>query len=180
MAVKINLIMARAANGCIGRDNLIPWKLGSDMRLFKETTMGFPMVMGRSTWESIGKPLPGRASLVLSSSISNIPGTFVFNSMAQLKTALESWPNSPPETPLGQDWSKINWHEIFVIGGAKVYDEFMPICDRLYLTSVHAEIDGDTFMGPIELNEWRIFHEVEFPESDSDQYGFTYRILDRK
>ena len=158
----VSLLVAVAENGVIGRDNTLPWHLSDDLRRFKALTLGKPMLMGRKTFESIGKPLPGRTSLVLSRSRDWArPGATVVRS---LEEALERAGAVP---------------ELVVIGGAEVYRLALPHAQRIYLTRVHAEIPGDTVLPPLDATAWRET-EREFHAADARHaHAFTFIVLER-
>ena len=158
----VSLLVAAAENGVIGRDNTLPWHLSDDLRRFKALTLGKPMLMGRKTFESIGKPLPGRTSLVLSRSRDWArPGATVVRS---LEEALERAGAVP---------------ELVVIGGAEVYRLALPHAQRIYLTRVHAEIPGDTVLPPLDATAWRET-EREFHAADARHaHAFTFIVLER-
>ena len=121
-------------NRVIGRDNKIPWHLPEDFKWFKQMTTGHILVMGRKTFESIGKPLPNRITFVLSSAATDIPGTFILSNLAQLPDAAARWPE----------------RDVFICGGARVYQQTLPHCSDLYLTVVAREVEGDTFFPSFE------------------------------
>ena len=158
----VSLLVAAAENGVIGRDNTLPWHLSDDLRRFKALTLGKPMLMGRKTFESIGKPLPGRTSLVLSRARDWArPGATVVRS---LEEALERAGAVP---------------ELVVIGGAEVYRLALPHAQRIYLTRVHAEIPGDTVLPPLDATAWRET-EREFHAADARHaHAFTFIVLER-
>ena len=158
----VSLLVAAAENGVIGRDNTLPWHLSDDLRRFKALTLGKPMLMGRKTFESIGKPLPGRTSLVLSRSRDWArPGATVVRS---LEEALERAGAVP---------------ELVVIGGAEVYRLALPHAQRIYLTRVHAEISGDTVLPPLDATTWRET-EREFHAADARHaHAFTFIVRER-
>ncbi len=132
--MKVSMIVAVSANNVIGADGGLPWHLSEDLRRFKEITMGKPMIMGRQTFESIGKALPGRRSIILSR-------------QAGYKQAGCDVVSSPEAAlQLAGDTD-----EVMIIGGGKVYEHFLPMTDRIYLTRVHTDVDGDTFFP--EINE---------------------------
>jgi dihydrofolate reductase len=135
---RLNLLVAAAQNGVIGRENALPWHLPEDLKRFKELTMGQVCLMGRSTYESIGRVLPGRIFAVLSSRPSFCPPDVrVFSSVAPALEALA------------------NQKEVYVIGGGSVYAELMPFASRLFLTRIYAHLDGDTYFQFSE-SEWEI------------------------
>lgn len=155
MPPQIALIVAMARNRVIGANNQIPWHLPDDLKLFKRITMGHHIVMGRKTWESIGRLLPGRTTVIVTrQSGYAVPGAIVAHSLQDAINAA------------ARD------DEIFVIGGAELFREALPIADRIHLTLVDAEPQGDTFMPEIDYTEWR---EVERTEGQGYQYVLLVR-----
>ena len=155
--MKLFLIYARAANGCIGRDGALPWHLPADLKRFKALTMGKPMIMGRKTFESLPGPLPGRRHIVL--------------------TRRERWDSTGSELArdVNQafDLASNTAEQAAVIGGAAIFDVFMPLADRIELTDIHADFEGDTFM-PAPGPEWReIAREDHAAEGDAPAYSFV-------
>ena len=137
MKPRVSLIVAMAKNRVIGLNNTLPWHLPADLKHFKELTMGHHIVMGRKTYESIGKPLPGRTSVVVTRNpVYSVPGAVVVNS---LEAAISS---------CGDD------EEIFVIGGAELYRQAITLADRIYLTEIDANIDGDAYFPEFTHSEW--------------------------
>ncbi|TWJ08592.1 dihydrofolate reductase [Altererythrobacter ishigakiensis] len=153
------LIYARAANGTIGKDNSLPWHLPADLKRFKALTMGKPMIMGRKTFESLPGLLPGRRHIVL--------------------TRRESWDSDGAEVARSVEEAIAlarqdnGGGEIAVVGGAAIYDVFRPLAERIELTEVHAEFEGDTFVKPIG-SEWEVTAREDFPaEGDLPAYSFV-------
>ena len=160
--MKVSIIVAAAANNVIGADGGLPWRLSEDLRRFKEITMGKPMIMGRLTFESIGKALPGRRSIVLTRKADyQAAGVDVVNT-----------PEAALELAGYAD-------EVMIIGGAKVYEHFLPMADRIYLTRVHAEIEGDTFFPKIDENEWQIVSSQPLPQNDERPFSISFQTLER-
>ena len=158
----ISIIVAASTNNVIGVDGDLPWHLPEDLRKFKSITMGKPMIMGRATFESIGRALPGRRSIVLT---------------RQAEFAAEGCDiASSPEEALRIAG---NVEEVMVIGGGKVYEEFLPVTDRIYLTRVHAHIEGDTRFPDIDRDAWRTVDEQVFAATENRGYGFTLETLER-
>lgn len=157
--MKLSLIVAMSANRVIGRDNKMPWHLSADLKRFRAITMNSPILMGRKTFESIGKPLDGRTNLILSKNVTYQPdGCFVFDS---LEMALEKAKNISDE--------------LFIIGGATLYEMALPFAQRLYLTDIQTEFDGDTFFPEIDFNDW---NEIACEQITNDaQVNFSYRFL---
>lgn len=162
-ASRISLIVATATNGVIGANNRIPWHLPSELGIFKRVTMGHHVIMGRKTWESINRLLPGRTMVIVTrQSGYRVPGAIVANS---LRDALER--------SAGDE-------EVFVIGGAELFAAALPIADRLYLTTVEAEPEGDTYMPPIDFREWRETSSEAHAADERNPYAFRYAVYVRK
>lgn len=162
----ITFVVAVADNGVIGREGGLPWRLSSDLRRFRADTLGRPVIMGRKTWDSIGKPLPGRTNIV----ITREPGWRAAGAEAagSLAEALAIARRSP-----GGD------SEICIIGGGEIFAEAMPLADRLKVTHVHASPDGDTFFPPIDRAAWRKVHGEAIPAGERDSHATCYAIYDR-
>ena len=160
--MKISLIVAAATNNVIGRDGGLPWHLFEDLKRFKRLTTGKPIIMGRRTYESIGRALPDRRNIVISS-----------------RDGLEIEGCEVVATP--EDALKLvaGAEEVMVIGGGKVYEQMLPMADRIYMTRVHASVDGDTYVPDISEDQWQVVAEENFPADDSRQYGFSFMTLDR-
>lgn len=157
-----SLIVARARNGTIGRDNAMPWHLPADLAHFKRTTLGHPVIMGRRTWESLGRALPGRRNIVVSRSPSyRAPGAEVVRSLE------EAW------RAAGQA------DEAFVIGGAQLYAEALAVADRIYLTEVAADVEGDTRFPPLAPGEWRESLLAEHPADERNPFALRFLLLER-
>ena len=170
MSAKISLIAAVGENGFIGKDNDLPWRISSEFKYFKATTMGKPMVLGRKCYESLGgKPLPGRANIVVTRKADYAaPGARVVHSV---EDALR----------LAADIAeKDGVDEVFVGGGADIYRLSLPVADRLYITEVHMEPEGDVFFPPFERADWaetkREYHKAR--EGESADYTIT--VLERR
>ena len=133
----LSLIVAYAQNRVIGRDNTLPWKLPSDLAHFKRTTLGHPIIMGRKTWESLGRPLPGRRNIVISRD-ANYPaqGAQCVTSLAQAIAAVQ------------------DLEEAFVIGGAQIYQEALPFAQQVIATEVLESVEGDAFFAPLDKAQW--------------------------
>ena len=159
----ISYVVAVSRNGVIGREGGLPWHISSDLKRFKEITMGKPVVMGRKTWESLPrKPLPGRRNLVITRQRGFVPeGAEV---AATPEEALRLAGDAP---------------EVAVIGGGEIYRLFWPLVDRLYLTEVDLEVEGDTQFPPVSPDEWREVGRELHPRGERDTAAFTLRILDR-
>ena len=159
----ISIIVAIARNGVIGGDNRLLWHISEDLRRFKALTTGHPVVMGRKTWESLGRPLPGRTNVVLTRQLDFAPeGAVVVHS---LEEAVRMFP--PQE-------------EIFIIGGAQIYRQAMDLADRLYLTIVHRPYEGDTSFPLPDPGQWLETSRREFPHGEKFEYPFTFIDLVRR
>ena len=162
------LVAAVSENGVIGRGNALPWRLKSDMRHFRALTMGKPVIMGRRTYLSIGVPLSGRTNIVVSRGADfSASGVVV---AASLAAALEV---------ARGDALRRGSAEIAVIGGADVYEQVMPIADRLEITRVHADIDGDVHFPAIDPVHWREIARREQPAGAEDDAGMAFLTLER-
>ena len=161
-------MVAVASNGVIGRDNALPWRLPEDLRYFKRTTLGKPVIMGRKTFESIGRPLPGRPNIVVSRSIDwTATGVTVVDSLA---SALAS----------GQALAASSGaEELMVIGGAQIYASALPLASRLYVTEVHAMVDGDTWFPPLDPADWQEIAREEHPATADNPYPYAFVVYER-
>ena len=158
----VSIIVAASANNVIGVDGDLPWHLPEDLQRFKQTTMGKPMIMGRLTYASIGRALPGRRSIVLTrQSNFSADGCEIASS---------------PEEAIGMAGDV---EEVMVIGGGKVYEQMLPMTDRIYFTRVQTEIEGDTFFPDFDESMWRTSGIEEFPAGEGRPVGFSFSILER-
>ena len=155
----LSLIVARASNGVIGKDNQLPWRLPADLKYFKAVTMGKPIVMGRKTFESIGRPLPGRHNIVVTRNpdFTSNGITVVHSVEAAIAAAIEV-------------------AEIMLIGGTELYKLSLPLADRIYLTEIHQDFDGDAHF-PVLESRWR---EISREDHISDDgLGYSFCILEK-
>jgi dihydrofolate reductase len=156
----IALIAARAANGVIGVDGGLPWHLPDDLKRFKALTTGHTVVMGRRTWETLTRPLPDRTNLVLTRDRAyHAPGATVVHTLDE---AVEHAGGS-----------------LFVLGGGDVYAAALPHATHLYLTDVHADVEGDARFPQVDLSTWRLVREEHHPADERHAYAFTYRDYER-
>jgi dihydrofolate reductase len=162
----VSIIAAVAENGVIGRGGQLPWRLSEDLRRFKSLTMGHTIVMGRRTWESIGRPLPGRRMIVVSRQPDYRVEIDAVQMAASLDAALEL------AAAAGDD-------EAFVVGGAELYREAMPRADRLYLTRVHAQVDGDTRFPDKELSAWRRVSSEDHAADAKNDHPYSFEVYER-
>lgn len=167
-AVKIAMIAAVARNGVIGARNALPWRLPTDFRFYKATTMGKPLIMGRKTFESIGKPLPGRANIVVSRSGFAAPeGVTVCDSLERALVHARTLAEQ-----VGVD-------EVFINGGGALYAQALPLAERLYITHVDAEPEGDALFPAFDASAWETTEITGYEPGDADSHRFTIRRYDR-
>jgi dihydrofolate reductase len=160
--MNIVLVVAVAENGVIGKDNALLWRLPDDLKHFKAITMGKPVVMGRKTYDSIGRPLPGRTNIVISrQSGLRIEGCIVVDS---LEVALVAAGDVP---------------EIAIIGGGKIYRQALPRAHTIYLTEVHATFEGDVTFPALSTSEWRETHREAHPADERHACAFSFVTLQR-
>jgi dihydrofolate reductase len=166
--VTLSVIVAAAENGVIGRNNGLPWHLPEDLCYFKRVTMGKPLVMGRKTFESIGRPLPGRTNIVITRQRDyRVEGIRV---VASLDEALA----------LAEQIAVIDGtEELMVIGGEEIYRAAIPRADRLYLTEVHARVEGDAVLPPIDWTEWREHRRELHRAVPPNPYDYSFVVYER-
>ena len=156
-------MVAYDRNRAIGKDNKIPWRLPDDMKHVRDLTIGKPLIMGRRTWESIGRPLPKRTSIVLTRDRAfNCDGCLIARTPDE---AMKLAGDAP---------------EVIIFGGSRVFEDFLPRADRIYLTEVDADVGGDTFFPPLDPAEWDVIEAVEHPADERHPYDFSFLTLDRK
>ena len=163
--MKLSMIWAMSKNRTIGRDNDLPWHLPEDLKHFKRTTMGKPVIMGRKTWDSIGKPLPGRSNIVITRNedfaAEGVSVVHTFEAAISLQECVET-------------------DEVVVIGGVAIYALAFPLADRLYLTRVHAQVKGDTFFPEFDENDWQEIHREDFKACENNPYDYSFTVLERR
>jgi len=160
--MKISLIVAMASNRTIGLNNKMPWHLSADLKKFKQITMGSPIVMGRKTFESIGKPLPGRSNIIISRNLSYQQlDCLVFDNIDKAITACREY------------------DEIFVIGGATLYETMLPRANTLYITQINTEFAGDTFFPAININEWKEVAREDITHDTSVDFSYSFLKLEK-
>ena len=161
----ISFIVAMDNNRVIGKDNQLPWHLPADLKFFKKTTMGHPIVMGRKTHESIGKPLPGRENIIVTRNERyHSEGCTVFHSVEEL-IRLDA-----------ENTDK----EIFVIGGAELFRTMFPFADRLYITQIDHEFAGDTYFPDYNESDWYLASSDKGVKDEKNPYDYFYNIYDRR
>lgn len=160
--MKVSVIVAVAENGVIGDKNSLLWHISEDLRNFKRVTSGHPVIMGRKTFESLGRPLPNRTNVVITRQNITIEGCEVAHSLDE---ALAMFPSD---------------EELFVIGGAQIYAEALPRADRFYLTRVHHPYEGDTSFPAWNESEWQMVESEHFERGEKYEYPFTIEVYERK
>ena len=157
----ISLVVAAAENNAIGKDNQLLWHLPNDLKFFKNITWGMVVVMGRKTFEAVNKPLPGRINIV----ITRQPGWTAEGAITanDLTEALEKA-------------KATNCKEIFIIGGGEIYKQSMAIADKIYITRVHAAIEGDTFFPVIEESKWTLISNEDFETDAKHAYAYSFQV----
>lgn len=156
----ISLLVAASQNGIIGANNKLPWHLPADLKRFKQLTLGHPIIMGRKTFDSIGKPLPGRTNIVITRQKGTLCcGTTVANSLEEAMLLCE------------------NEKETFIIGGAEIFKQALPFTDRIYLTTIHKDFEGDTRLFDIDPAAWK---ETSREDAFSDPLPHSFITLERK
>ena len=176
-SIKLCAIVAMAENRVIGKDNDLIWHISEDLKHFKRTTMGKPIIMGRKSYGSIGKPLPGRANIVISRSVEH--GT-AFEQITSPNTSLHYVRSIEAGVELGKDIAaREGLGEIFITGGGQIYAETLPQVERLYMTLVHNDYDGDTYFPILNWDEWDIIFDDEH-EATEKTPAFTFMTLERK
>lgn len=159
----LSLIVAMTKNHVIGKDNQMPWHLPADLAWFRQNTSGKPVIMGRKTFESIGRPLPNRINIVLSRSPYEHEGVIWKESMQS-----------------AVDFVQENHEEIMLIGGGELFKQYFSQADKLYLTEIQTELEGDTFFPQFNWQDWRIEFEQQRPADDKNPYDCRFLILSRK
>lgn len=162
--MRVSTIVAAAENNAIGKDGAMPWHLPDDLKFFKTHTSGHPVIMGRKTFDTLKKPLPGRTNIVLTRDKNyKADGVEVYHSIDKAVERAK----------------QIDDDEIFIIGGAKIYEQALDYYDRVYLTRVHSSFEADAFFPELNMNDWQIVEETFHPADDRHNYSFTFFILDR-
>lgn len=160
----LNLIVCMDKNRGIGKDNAMPWHLPNELKYFKKTTTGHVVVMGRKTYESIGRPLSNRVNVAISNTMENTDEVPVYSDIEHFINTVRD---------VEKDIKGIN---TFVIGGASIYEQFLPYADRLYITVINAEFDCDTFFPDFDIKDWRV---VDNWTDEDNGYDLEYLVIDR-
>ena len=156
-----SIIVAVSDNGAIGQENQLPWRISADLKRFKALTMGHHLVMGRKTFESIGRPLPGRTMVVVTR------GEFAADGVIVARSLEEAWQLAAAD------------EEIFVAGGAEIYRQTLSVVDRLYVTEVHATIDGDAWFPPFDRSAWREVSREDHEADEKNEYWYSFVMYER-
>lgn len=157
----IGLVVAASENNAIGKNNQLLWHLPNDLKFFKNTTWGFPVIMGRKTFESVNKPLPGRTNIVITTKADwqapNVITAFSLEDALQKAAATNSL-------------------QAFIIGGGEIYQQSMDIADLIYLTRVHTEIEGDTFFPEMEKGKWALHSNQDFEADEKHAFRYSFQV----
>jgi dihydrofolate reductase len=160
--MKISLIVAKSKNNVIGKNNQLPWHLPADLQYFKRLTMGHHMIMGRKTFESIGKPLPGRTSIVITSNKDySAPGCVIVHSLKEAINAAK------------KD------EEVFIIGGAAVFSEALHLADIVYLTEIHENFEGDVYFPELDFLNWKLVKKEHHNPDEKNKYSYSFAQYER-
>lgn len=163
--MQIALVVAAAENNVIGKDNQLLWRLPNDMKFFKNTTWGLPVIMGRKTFESLGKPLAGRTNIVITRKQDwQAPGAIVVNSLEKALAAA----------------ADTDAKEASVIGGGEIYAQALPVAQRIYLTRVHTSLEGDTWFPEFSEKEWELLSNLDFPADEKHAYAYSFQVWGRR
>jgi len=157
----ISLIVAASENNAIGKNNQLLWNLPNDLKFFKNTTWGFPVIMGRKTFEAVNKPLPGRTNIVITSKPAwQADGTIATGNINEaIAKAAET-----------------NSKQVFIIGGGEIYKQSMEIADIIYITRVHVQLEGDTFFPVIDQSKWKLTSNQDFEADEKHAYNYSFQI----
>lgn len=162
--MKISILVAMGENRVIGIENRLPWKLPADLKRFKELTLGHPVIMGRKTFESIGRALSGRTNIVITKN----------PDFRREECIIAKSPEEALEIAKTRDTD-----EVFVIGGARIYEEMLSYADRLYITLVQGAFEGDAFFPEIDPRAWKEISREDYPKDLKNPYPFSFLVLDR-
>ncbi|MEO6720878.1 MAG: dihydrofolate reductase [Ferruginibacter sp.] len=163
--LSIAMVVAASTNNAIGKNNELLWHLPNDMKFFKNVTWGFPVIMGRKTFEIFDKPLAGRTSIVI--------------------TRQQGWQAAGAITATGledavEKGKATNAKQLFIIGGGEIYKQSMEVADTIYITRVHAELDGDTFFPVIDESQWELESNEDFPIDDKHAFTYSFQVWKKR
>ena len=160
----ISLVVAVSENNMIGKNNQLLWHLPNDLKFFKNTTWGGVVIMGRKTFESVNKPLPGRTNIVITKQPDwNAENVIVASSISDAI----------------QKAKDLNFKEIFIIGGGEIYKESLSLADKIYLTRVHTSIEGDTFFPELQSDEWKLMSNKDFTTDEKHAFDYSFQEWER-
>ena len=160
----VAIAVAIGENFAIGKNNQLLWHMPADLKFFKQTTSGHTVIMGRKTFDSVGKPLPNRRNIVITRDASlKIEGAEVVNSLDEALAITQT-----EEKP------------VFIVGGAEIYRQALPKTDRLYLTTIHHNFDADTFFPDFDRSEWTVINSEPHKADEKNKYDYTFEVLERK
>lgn len=161
----ISFVVAASENNVIGKDNRLPWRLPNDLKFFKNTTWAMPVIMGRKTFESFGKPLPGRTNIVITRKDDwKVDGVITVKSLDNALHAGEA----------------TDAKEAFIIGGGEIFRQSFDKADKIYITRVHAQLEGDAFFPEIKESEWQLFSNLDCPIDEKHAYPYSFQLWKRK
>jgi dihydrofolate reductase len=161
----LSQVVAAAENNAIGKNNQLLWSLPNDSKFFKNTTWGMPVIMGRKTFESLGKPLTGRTNIVITSQQDwQAEGAIVVHDINEAMEAA----------------ARTDAKEAFIIGGGTIYKETLPITQRVYLTRVHTSIEGDAYFPELNKADWELLSQLDFNADDKHAYAYSFQVWQRK
>ncbi len=160
-----SFVVAASENNVIGNNKRLPWSLPNDLKFFKNTTWAMPVIMGRKTFESTGKPLPGRTNIVITRSDDwKADGVVTVHNMEEaLKAAADT-----------------DAKEAFIIGGGEIFKENITKVDKIYITRVHTVVEGDAYFPEIDPVLWKLFSNLDFPADDRHKYAYSFQLWQRK
>ena len=158
----ISFVVAMSQNRVIGKDNALPWRLPADLAYFKRLTTGHTVIMGRKTYESIGRPLPNRQNVILTKNTQfQAPGCIVFHSVGEIL-----------------DWLDDD-KEHFVIGGSEIFSQFLPYAKRMYITHIYEDFEGDTHFPEIDMSEWKLVSKEKGIKDEKNPYDYEFFVYER-
>ena len=158
---EIAIIVAASENNTIGKNNQLLWSLPNDLKFFKNTTWGFPVVMGRKTYESVNKPLPGRTNIVITNKKDWAADTVI--TAANIEEGITKA-------------AATNSKQVFILGGGEIYKQSMDLAVTIYITRVHAQLDGDTFFPEIDENKWKLISNEDFSADEKHAYDYSFQL----
>jgi dihydrofolate reductase len=161
----LSLVVAASTNNMIGKNNQLLWRLPNDTKFFKNTTWGMPVIMGRKTFESLGKPLAGRTNIVITRNTDwQAEGAHPVPNLEQALVAAAA----------------TDAKEAYIVGGGEIYAQSLPLANRVYLTRVHTVIDGDTTFPALNETEWDLLSQLDFTADDKHAYAYSFQVWQRK